>query len=215
MVAADANRLEVFGTHHRPQPAAAGVVVRFEHDIGVAHLVFSRRPDGGDGDASRDIRAQAVVGLAPVKPPQRSGIREGHTVVLDVQIDRRGGSAGDHQRIKAGPLDIRSEFAAPLGSENAGSLRRKGQHIDSCDPANPGPSQRSGSKNNRIGCCKGRRPLDAGNGFFEQFGRQKRSAQMGLVKSITSFKDLHRLQCKVDDEYPAHKTIHKISPTFM
>ena len=128
---ADGDRPQVLGAHHGAHAGPPVVVAQVVHKHRVADPVLPGPPDLQDANhpvvelvADRRLDGRRV--LAPEVP----GVADLGRAVLHPETDGVGRPAGDHDRVEAGHLQLRSPVAAGLGLAEAAGQRRAGDRVE-------------------------------------------------------------------------------------
>jgi len=129
VAAADGDGLEVFGSHDRAEPGAAGDFVQVVDDAGVADEVLTGGTDLGDADLLvTEFLADGGFDGAGDLAPEVGCVAELDLVVLDPEVNGFGRAALDDDAIPAGLLEFGPPVAAGFGLAEESGERRLGAH---------------------------------------------------------------------------------------
>ena len=73
---------------------------------------------------------QRLLGVEGGRAPEVGGVADLDVIVLDEDVDGRGGLAGDEETVPAGVLEVRAEVAATVRVAPGVVLRRLGDHLE-------------------------------------------------------------------------------------
>jgi len=114
-VAVDRDRLEPLGAHDRAHAAAAPGAALVVDDAGDACQLLPRLADGGDLGHAAVALLEDVLYLVGVLAPEVGGVEQAGLAVLDIEVDRAFGAAGEEKAVVAGELGVGPHGAATVG----------------------------------------------------------------------------------------------------
>ncbi len=107
------NSLEILRAHDRAK-AAAAAGADIAHNARKPHQALARRPDAGNAGRLAVGRGKALQRFIGCKPPQAFGVLYFNLAVMDIEIDRACGFAGDDDAVETGILELYAEAAADI-----------------------------------------------------------------------------------------------------
>ena len=101
------NCFEVFGAKQGAGDAASHLAVGLRSDTGIGHQIFAGRPDAKAFDTMAHFPGQPLFGFKDAFCPDRFRIFKANLIILDSQIHRMLGLAGDNNTVIAGKFKLR------------------------------------------------------------------------------------------------------------
>ena len=149
--AADGNRLESLGTHHRAHAAAARGAVLVVHDAGELHQVLAGRSDAtGPQTGNPQLLTQTVLGVTNRLAPQMRRVTQLDPVIVNEQVLGRLGLARDQHQVVAGELQLRAPEPARVGGGDAVGQGALGDHHVAGPAGSTGTGQRSSGEDQHV-----------------------------------------------------------------
>ena len=150
--AAHGNCLQILRAHHRADAGAPGGAVEIIDDAGIARELFAGAPDRGDADARILVTfLDARFGLPHrLAPDETLCVQQLGLVILDVEIDRLFGFAGDHDHVPAGEAQLAAPIAARIGARDGIRQGALGDHRITSAGGGAGAGQRARGENQHI-----------------------------------------------------------------
>jgi len=177
---AHGDRLELFGSHHGSQAGTACGAVSVVNDTGVADQILAGQAALGHADAFVvQFFAHRPVYGGGLLTPQVIGVADLDVVVLDPQVDRLRGLAGDYYPVPAGPFQLGSPETAYVRLAEPPRERRLGPHGVTAAARHGRAGHHSGGKDQHV-----LRPQGVGSRgyFFQQImGDDTPATKVGTV----------------------------------
>jgi hypothetical protein len=184
-------------------------------DAGVADPILTPRPDQSHPSVGcSQLLADSCLGRACVQPPQVLRWPNLDRVVVDPQVDRLRGPAGDDQHVKARLLERSPPIAAGLAIADGAGQRRLGGHVEAGEARKRRSGEHAGSKDQEAGRVEG---IEMG-GYLAQHVDERHTAPTPVAAVEIGRWGLHRdgFPAEIDFEDPTVISVrHLLTSSFL
>ena len=201
-VAANHDALQVLGTHDGAEAGPAGDAAGAIGDAGEADEVLSGGADGhGLEAASRGFFREGGDGFGDRESPDVTGVADGYGVVIEPQIDGRGGGAGDDEGSETGARQGLPDGPGDGALADETGLRRSGSEGEAVGTGHGCAGESAGGHDQDVG---GTERVGAGREkLVEDGGGEGRAADEAIEIATGDGLDAGRAVGQIDAQEPA------------